>query len=214
MPIVYLKIPFEDTQARTVAKNAGSVWNKRLQLWEYDTDERKMRRSLSKYIIFNVDDTKTFKNSIATRKIKDIRTELSTREIYFLDAYNKHMGDSAKAAEEVGYKAVSGPALANRILSKPKAQEYLAIQHEKIASEIRWTYEEKMQMLKRIAELAVPKEAETIKDVAPTAAIQAISESNKMQGDYAAEKRVTVNVGVDPDIAYINQLMKQYERDY
>ena len=47
-----------------------------------------------------------------------------------------------------------------------------------------------------------------------TVAIQAIGEMNKMQGHYAAEKHVNVNMNVDGDIKKLENLIKKYRKDY
>lgn len=215
MNIVYLKIPPDHkyAYARAVAKNNGATWNTVLKLWEHDEDAKTLRRSLKKYVVFDEKDAKTYKNKFTVHR-KDIKAVLSVRDINFLDALMKHNGNVSKAADEVGYNPKHGDVLAKRVFANPEAQVYITAQHEKTAAEFRWTYEEKMQTLKRITELAVPATAESIKDTLPGAAIQAIAESNKMQGDYSAEKRVNVNVNVDPDLQAVLDIVGKFENEY
>jgi hypothetical protein len=75
------------------------------------------------------------------------------------------------------------------------------------------SYEWKLKKLKQVVESFIgdgvcltPKEVST--------ALQAISEMNKMQGHYSAEKRVTINIKADPDLQQIESLVNQHAKEY
>lgn len=140
--------------------------------------------------------------------------KIRQKDMEFINHFVSNGGNKIEAAVRAGYKSSQAAGVANRILRKPLVREYLAKVREKAERKAGWDYESKLKILKKIAELAVPEEASNITDIRPLPAIQAIAESNKMQGHYSAEKIVQTNVNVDADIAEVEALLKEYERPY
>lgn len=207
--MIYFDIPYKNYVIRATAKKRGATWNEYLKLWECDIDERDIPKNLRKFTVFNEDDISSFKGNINKRVIKNDTnpyTTLSIKEVCFLRALLKHNGNAGKAAVEVNCKYRSGDQIAKRILAKPAAQQYLSIENEKLSLDARWEFEEKIRMLKKIAVTAVPEEATRIKDMAPEHAIRAIAEANKMQGHYAPDK--SVNLNVSGEVEEVKQLLE------
>lgn len=75
-------------------------------------------------------------------------------------------------------------------------------------------YEWKLERLKHIVNTFIPIETRNLEAKNVTTAIQAIAEMNKMQGHYAAERHVNMNVNVDSDIEKLESLIKKYRKDY
>jgi phage terminase small subunit len=210
--MIYLDIPYKKHVLRAIAKKHGAIWNNFIKLWEIENavEESQIPRKLKRYIVFNEEDLSSYKNVIkSSNKGKSAYTELSVKDVKFLQAYMKTKGDVKQAAVITGFKAGSGNSILKRIVAKPAAQQWLAAENEKLSAQARWEFGEKLAMLKQIAVTAVPIEAVEIKDMAPEHAIRAISEANKMQGHYCAEKHVNVNFEIDADVQAIQKLSSQ-----
>jgi hypothetical protein len=78
----------------------------------------------------------------------------------------------------------------------------------------------KIQKLKKVIDDFIPAETEVLEPKKVSVGLQAVAEANKMQGDYAAEKRVTVNANVelDPLVKATQELLESLivknEREY
>jgi phage terminase small subunit len=138
---------------------------------------------------------------------------LSTKERQFLYWYAK-MGKKKKAALMAGYPKASAQKAARQILAKPITQKLMATTGRNLERKMEWGFEDKLKKLKKVADIAIPDEAKTIKELAPTAGIAAIAESNKMQGHYSAEKIVQTNVNVDADLQQVAELLEKYRKEY
>lgn len=142
--------------------------------------------------------------------------KLSVREQRFVAHYLSDF-NAIKAAKESGYRIGHGLMSAADVLKIPRISAAIAkeraiieanIEREKqgIISghgiNINW----KIEKLKQIVEGQL--------DENPEVAIKAISELNKMQGHYAAEKRENLNVNVERTVEEISQIREKYKRDY
>ncbi len=184
--------------------------------------------SMENQLILTEKDPKTYYGSKKTYyKAKDQKTpmvprfyleqlglKIKQKDMEFVNQFVANGGNRKEAAIRAGYKSDMAVGAANRILRKPLVQEYLAKIREKAERKVGWEYEDKVKILKKIATLAVPESATTMEEIKPMPAIQAIAESNKMQGHYSAEKIVQTNVNIDTDIAEVEALLKEYERPY
>ena len=139
---------------------------------------------------------------------------LTVMQRKFLDLFFLNPSDRATCAKKAGYNPQRAYKQACMILMLPTAKEYLKKLQSEADKHNMFTFEQKISKLKQITYLAVPDDAITIKDTFPNAAVQAIAEANKMQGHYSAEKIQQVNVNVDADLKQIDDLMKEYEKEY
>lgn len=121
-------------------------------------------------------------------------------------------GKNTKAASCAGWGLLRGKTRTAKIM-----QEYIAKRVDDVSREMQIGYEEKRNKLWMIADRCAPddmtpfedKDGRLVVKVAdPRTAVSAIAEMNKMDGDLAAEKRVTVNV---TDTEAFKQL-KEYEK--
>ncbi|WP_218813990.1 hypothetical protein [Rickettsiella endosymbiont of Dermanyssus gallinae] len=72
----------------------------------------------------------------------------------------------------------------------------------------------KLEKLKQIVDTFLPAGSDFLEAKDVNSAIQAIAEMNKMQGHYAAEKHMNLNVAVDTDIEQLEKLIEKYRKDY
>ena len=106
-----------------------------------------------------------------------------------------------------------------KILQKPKCQTwigYRSVQKER-ASKLDFNY--KIYKLKRVIDDFIPDALDQPLECKQVAvALGAISESNKMQGHYSAEKILTANINMDADLqkakATMLEILAQEKREY
>lgn len=101
------------------------------------------------------------------------------------------------------------------ILRKPEIKAYLKERMAEVSAETKFGFNEKVKKLVKVVNLAIPDEAEHIKETAPREGIAAISELNKMEGHYAPEKRINANVDIIAAVdARVKEIEGEYEREY
>ena len=115
--------------------------------------------------------------------------------------------DEGKAAEKVGYKAESASKKGKELLKDERVQKELKRLTKKTEKKEIATLEWRMQTLQHIAE--THKDASTV-----NAAISAISELNKMSGDYAPTKSETLNKNANIDLSNVRELLKTSMKEY
>jgi phage terminase small subunit len=139
---------------------------------------------------------------------------LTTKEECFLYWYAKKGKTMKEAAIMAGFSNKAAAREASKIVKKPEAKKYIDRALRTVEKRLQWGFEDKLKKLKKVADLAIPDSASTMDELAPTAGIQAIAESNKMQGHYSAEKVVNTNINVDTDLQQVEELLEKYTREY
>lgn len=115
---------------------------------------------------------------------------LTGKQEAFVRHYLANGGNGTDAARQSGYKGsdsvLSGIAREN--LRKPQIAELMASEREKLKQTTGATAEAKRTLLWHIAKTCSKRAEDDVKLVDPKAAIGAIAELNKMDGDLAAIK--------------------------
>ncbi len=119
-----------------------------------------------------------------------------------------------EAAINAGYAPHLAKAIAGKLIRKPAIQTFIKTLPALQKNQTTENYDWKLEKLKQIVTYFIPSENTNLEAKDVTVAIQAIGEMNKMQGHYAAEKQVNVNMNVDSDIEKLKNLIKKYRKDY
>jgi phage terminase small subunit len=143
---------------------------------------------------------------------------LSVQQQTFCDEYLTNGRNQALAATAAGY---TGTATASNLLKNPKVVAYLEKKINRLNQKVDLTFEYKIAKLKLIIDKLVPDDLDFIAPKKASAAVRAIAEANKMQGDIAAEKRslgVVVDISKDPHLQEVQriqvEIVEQYKREY
>jgi phage terminase small subunit len=143
---------------------------------------------------------------------------LTEKQLKFCESYLTNGHNSIAALKTAGYSIKCTSDGARAIMASRSVQDYLSKRIKAVEEKEQITFDYKIKKLKQIVELSVPSEAITKEDINASAAISAISELNKMQGHYSAEKHANLNLVVDADIAQAKELMaqllQQYKREF
>lgn len=137
---------------------------------------------------------------------------LTIRQTKFCQNLIIHPHNATQAAISAGYSHHIAKTIGSRLKTNPKIQGYLKILQSDLESQMTVSYEWKLDKLKQIVEVFIDSE-----DLSPNkvnSAIQAISEMNKMQGHYSAERHVNFNIKADPDLQQLEDLIKKHGKEY
>lgn len=121
--------------------------------------------------------------------------------------------NATQSAISAGYSPHIAKTIGSRLRTNSKVQKYLKSLQSDLENQMTVSYEWKLDKLKQIVEAFI----ENKEDLSPnkvSSAIQAISEMNKMQGHYSAEKHVNFNIKTDPDLQQLEDLIKQHGKEY
>jgi len=130
--------------------------------------------------------------------------KLSDEEKYICQKYVDNDRDEVLTAKEVN-KAL---ATFKQIIAKPKCQTWISYRSLEREKKSKLDYNYKIYKLKRVIDDFIPDAPDQALECKQVAvALSAISESNKMQGHYSAEKILTANVNMDADLAKARDVM-------
>lgn len=126
--------------------------------------------------------------------------------------------NASKAIIATGYKGPKPEAAGYKMLNKPGIKRYieqqLSIKQQEAVQKLEVSFEWIANKLKTIACKCVPDGVEIIEAKQAVAAVGALSELNKMMGNYSPERHVNVNVNADADLERVRELAKKYQRDF
>ncbi|WP_342220243.1 terminase small subunit [Rickettsiella endosymbiont of Miltochrista miniata] len=137
---------------------------------------------------------------------------LTIRQTKFCQNYTLPPHNATQSAISAGYSYHIAKTIGSRLKTNPKIQDYLKTLQSDLESQMTVSYEWKLDKLKQIVEVFIDS-----KDLSPNkvnSAIQAISEMNKMQGHYSAERHVNFNIKADPDLQQLEDLIKKHGKEY
>lgn len=143
------------------------------------------------------------------------RLMLSPRQRLFVHEYLLS-GDIKAAIKICGYDYKPHEAI--RVLEKPHIKAYLDMMRDKMDDQAAITRAWKLSKLKRCAEVSMPdKDVDALSDreyelVNSNAAVQAISEMNKMQGDLAPVKMENTSTTLI-DVPGIRDIIDDKQKD-
>jgi len=138
---------------------------------------------------------------------------LNYRKVIFVEHYIRNGGNGRQAAIEAGYAEKSADAQASVMLVNPKVRKLMKERMEQKIDSIHLTYESKLQSLHEMFKLAMSGKNTKSGKADLQAAKSIISEMNKMQGHYAADKRWTTVVNADIDKTEdVEELIHMYSK--
>ena len=136
---------------------------------------------------------------------------LTNKQYEFCMHYIKNGFNACEAALSAGYSQSYAYSRAHELPDNPIIHQYLGEAHNKAMESLGITYEWKMQILKRIINAFMPESGEQPTTQGAKAAIQAISELNRMQGSLAPKKKLTVNIDVTRGrLAEVKRVYNEY----
>jgi hypothetical protein len=146
-----------------------------------------------------------------------IHEGLTPMQFRLAEQYLSNGHNLAKAAIAAGLKHECN---GHRMLNLPKVRAYVDRRMALSKETTKMDFDFKIQKLKKVIDDFIPAETEVLEPKKVSVGLQAVAEANKMQGDYAAEKRVTVNANVelDPLVKATQELLESLivknEREY
>jgi hypothetical protein len=142
---------------------------------------------------------------------------ITTKQRNFVMQYFANGCNATQAAISAGYKEKTAQQKGHNLLKEPGVKEFVERKMKQYTEKLEITAEMKMKKLWLCADRGIP---ETIGDgqnlwaEGMRVGISAISELNKMQGDYAPEKILNANANLETSPQDFAELLEQYERDY
>jgi phage terminase small subunit len=147
--------------------------------------------------------------------------KIDARELKFCEIFLNQPADRKnvyQAAIEAGYAPTTAKVNSHKILLRDRVQEYLRERVKPADNELALTFDRKVEKLATLVKWGIPTDGREVNPVHAKIAIMAINEINKMQGHYAAEKHVNVNINADTDIKALKELaqnlLEQHKKEY
>lgn len=135
---------------------------------------------------------------------------LTQKQYEFCNEYIKNGFNAYQAALKAGYSESYANVKAPLLLEHPLIKPRLARAYQRADNSMTVSWEWKIEKLQRIIDDIVPLDKSLpIKHKHAANAIKAISELNKMSGDYAPDKRLSVTVDATKD--KLIEINKEYE---
>ena len=142
-----------------------------------------------------------------------MRKPLTPMQYAFCSEYVKNGFNGYQAAIHAGYSESYANTQIGTLINNPIIRERLAEAYTKLDSKqidtLAITFADKADILLRIIHDVIPKDGSEPKRQYYKDAIKAMSELNKMQGDYAPEKRLSMTVNATLD--KLNEVRKAYD---
>jgi phage terminase small subunit len=147
----------------------------------------------------------------------EVDRTLTLKQKLFCEEYLTNGRMARQAAIKAGFAESSAATRATNMLDLAHVRNYLKYRMEKQSKEIESTFDWKLKKLTNVTNKFIPDDIEHIgKGVAY--GLSAITEMNKMEGHYAAEKHVNIDLHADLDLKKIEETARQaqlkYKRDY
>lgn len=137
---------------------------------------------------------------------------LTQMQYNFCSNYIKNGFNVKQAALDAGYSDYYARTKANYLIEIPSIRTRVERAYQKAESNLGMDWQWKLKKLKRVIDAYIPDEGEIALNTFETSvAIKALAELNKMQGDYAPDKRISMTV--DATQGRLIEARKQY-KDY
>jgi phage terminase small subunit len=130
--------------------------------------------------------------------------KLTAKQQTFVDAMVESNFNQSKASEIMGYNKINGPVYASNFIKNPAVRSALTELRKKVEKKTGVTFDYKIEKLLYLVENSDDENV----------IIKAISELNKMQGHYSAQKIEAINLNVDMDKETLKGYVLQYWRGY
>lgn len=117
------------------------------------------------------------------------KSGLTVKQKLFCERYIANGYNASEAAREAGYSPISAHSIGQENTRKPEIRNYLGNRMKELIEKAGAGIDWRIQMLKKTADACFNGEADREGKVHPSGIIGAISELNKMEGAYAANKQ-------------------------
>jgi phage terminase small subunit len=142
-----------------------------------------------------------------------MRKPLTPMQYSFCNEYIKNGFNAYQAALHAGYSESYANTQMGALMNKPVIKDRLIKAYKKMENaqidKLAITFTDKANILLRIIYDVIPKDGSEPKRAYYKDAIKAMAELNKMQGDYAPEKRM--NMTVNATLDKLTEARKAYE---
>lgn len=120
---------------------------------------------------------------------------ITNMQSHFISSYITNGFNATQACRDAGYSEIYAKTRSISLLDKPAIKKQIAKAFDRAEHRLTLTWEWKLNILRRIIVSIIPEdETLPIKTEHIKSAIAAIAELNKMHGDYAPEKRLSMTV--------------------
>ena len=135
---------------------------------------------------------------------------LTTKQHDFCIQYIQ-TGNAVQAALNAGYSQSYSHSRSHELLNLPAVQNQLRKGYQAVTEKLASTYEWKTQVLEKIVDSFMNKSNKTLSAQNAKVVIQAISELNKMAGDYAPDKRLSMTVDTTKErLLEVQRIYEEY----
>ena len=137
---------------------------------------------------------------------------LTQKQYNFCSSYIKNGFNAYQAAIEAGYSHHYANTKAPMLLKLEPIKERIEKAYQVAEDKLGISWQWKLKKLKRVIEAYIPDDPEAnLNTFETTVGLKALAELNKMQGDYAPDKRISMTV--DATQGRLLEARKQY-KDY
>ena len=133
---------------------------------------------------------------------------MSDEEKRICQTYVDNNMDLKKTAKQVALT----PATLERFISKSKCKTWINYRALEKQRKDKLDFNYKIYKIKRVIDEFIPDDS-ILDHRVVSVALQAIAESNKMQGHYSAEKVITTNLNMDADLKVTKEAAEQTMRE-
>jgi phage terminase small subunit len=138
------------------------------------------------------------------------RTILTQKQYNFCSSYIKNGFNAYQAAINAGYSHNYANVKAPMLLQHPIIKQRIEKAYTKAEDQLGMDWQWKLRKLKRVIDTFIPDDDTTKLNTFETGiALKAIAELNKMHGDYAPDKRISMTV--DATQSKLLEARKQYK---
>lgn len=144
-----------------------------------------------------------------------LRDGMTAKQKKFADEYLANGCNGGAAIIAAGYDTANPAVRANALLKSPQVAHYINKRRYKLDKQSEFGVTKKLRKLEYVTDQGIPEDQELDKEKVELA-LKAMDMANKMQGHYAAEK--SVNVQIDAEIEKVReitaQLLPAHEKEY
>lgn len=138
---------------------------------------------------------------------------LTNKQQAFCKYYVRNGFNATKAALKAGYKKTTAASTGSENLQKPEIKKKIDELQRKVEEKMEMTFEWKLEKLKKAIEAGLIDSEEGVEIKNASLFLGAMSESNKMQGHYAAEKK-TNETDIKEAVDLLNEFIEKNKKDF
>jgi phage terminase small subunit len=138
---------------------------------------------------------------------------LTHKQKTFCKYYVANGFNATQAALKAGYKKTTAYSIGSENLKKPEIKKEIDKLQRKVEEKMEMTFEWKLEKLKKAIEAGLIDAEHGVEIKNASLFLGAMSESNKMQGHYAAEKK-TSETDIKEAVDLLTELIEANKRDF